>query len=115
MKALHQGLEALKESRTDDAVRAFDKSIKLKAQFGTAYFFRGKAWNRKGDMDKAIHDYTQAIHLDAAGQVLLERGRLYSQKGESDKAVADFSEYIKRLPWLEAGWEARALEWMKMF
>ena len=70
----------------------------------------GGASNEKGDLDKAIADYTEAIRLnpkdaDAYGN----RGYAYAAKGDLDKAIADCTEAIRLNPkdadaYVNRGW-----------
>ena len=47
----------------------------------------------KGQYDKAIADYTKAIHLDPrCAAAYFGRGSVYGYKGEYDKAIADDTE-----------------------
>ena len=54
------------------------------------YYERGLAYARKGEYDRAIQDYDQAIRLDPnlAGVYYL-RGATYRRKGEYDRARSD--------------------------
>ena len=61
------------------------------------YLDRGRAHAAKGEHDKAIADYTEAIHLDPKdADLYLFRRISYEAKGEHDNAAADF-EQVKRL------------------
>ena len=58
---------------------------------------RGLAYQNKGDNDKAVVEFTEAIRLapDSA-EAFQKRGLAYEKKGEKAKAEADFAE-AKRL------------------
>jgi tetratricopeptide (TPR) repeat protein len=57
----------------------------------TAYFNRGYAWGHKGEHDKAITDYSQALAIDPKkASAYCNRGIEWMHKGEHDKAIADF-------------------------
>ena len=50
----------------------------------------------KGDLDKAIADYTAAIEINPkAGYTFYARGYFYHQKGDKAKANADFAQAKK--------------------
>jgi Flp pilus assembly protein TadD len=58
---------------------------------------RGTTYASKGNWDKAIADFTEAIRLDPqCARAYGGRGFAYEQKGETSKAEADFAE-AKRL------------------
>ena len=64
-----------------------------------AYLNRGFAYGKKGDLDRAIADYDEAIRLDPKCAVYhLNRGDTYRLKGEYDKALADYEETLALLP-----------------
>jgi len=51
------------------------------------------SYERKGEYDRAIADYTEAIRLDRGSALSYSnRGSAYEKKGELDKALADFRE-----------------------
>jgi tetratricopeptide (TPR) repeat protein len=63
------------------------------------YNNRGTTYDRKGDYDNAINDFTKAIKLnsnDAA--VYYNRGTAYYSKGEFDNAIKDFNKAIELNP-----------------
>jgi tetratricopeptide (TPR) repeat protein len=78
----------------------------------------GLAARSRGDFDRAIYYYTQAI---AAGElnssivatVLNSRGVAYEVKGENDKAIADFDEAIRLKPGYGEAYINRGLAWAK--
>jgi tetratricopeptide (TPR) repeat protein len=60
---------------------------------------RGFAYASKGDNDRAIADYTEAIRLDPNNsQALNNRGFAYASKGDNDRAIADYNEAIRLNP-----------------
>ena len=74
---------------------------------------RGSAWLAKGDADKAIADYSEAIRLNP--QDLGSYGnRAFAllRKGETEKAIADGNEMIRLDPKNPAGYSDRGLAWL---
>jgi len=64
-----------------------------------AYSNRGFAYDDKGEYDKAIADYTQAIKINPKNAIAYtNRGAVYYSKGALDRAIADFDEAIKLNP-----------------
>ena len=78
-------------SQTAERVPVLDQS--------TIYFYRGAAYYYKGDYDRAITDYDQAIRLqpDLAG-AYYNRGLTYADKGDYDRAIADYDQAIRLRP-----------------
>ncbi len=58
----------------------------------TIYTNRGLGYEQKGEHDKAIADYNEAIRLDPRNlEARYERAAAYDNKGEHDKAIAEFT------------------------
>jgi tetratricopeptide (TPR) repeat protein len=61
-----------------------------------AHSNRGIAYQEKGDLDRAIADYTEALHLNPRySTAFVNRGKALQQKGELDRALADYNEAIR--------------------
>jgi tetratricopeptide (TPR) repeat protein len=64
-----------------------------------AYYFRGVAYDDKGDYDRAIADFNVAIEYDPDdADYYSGRGKAYKHKGDYDKAIADFEYALKLEP-----------------
>jgi tetratricopeptide (TPR) repeat protein/CHAT domain-containing protein len=67
-----------------------------------AYASRGISWQAKGDIDRAIADFDDAIAITPAGAlaeiVYRARGTAWSAKGNNDRAIVDFTAAIKLNP-----------------
>ena len=62
-------------------------------------FDSGVSAFQKGDYDRAIADYTEAIRLDPKhAKAYNNRALAYDAKGDFDKAIADLTEAIKADP-----------------
>jgi tetratricopeptide (TPR) repeat protein len=66
----------------------------------TAFDNRGVAYRRKGEYDRALQDYEQAIQLNPSNATAYNnRGIIHRIKGEYARAIADYDEAI----WLKNG------------
>jgi lipoprotein NlpI len=70
-----------------------------KDRIAAAYYNRGSAWRDRGELDKAIADYGEAIarepnHPDAYAN----RGIAYRINGDLAKAIADYGEVLRLNP-----------------
>jgi tetratricopeptide (TPR) repeat protein len=63
---------------------------------GVAFYKRGGAYYFKGDNDRAIADYNEAMKLGLyIADVFNNRGIAYHDKGDHERAIADLSEAIR--------------------
>jgi tetratricopeptide (TPR) repeat protein len=64
------------------------------------YYNRGESYRNKGDHDRAIADYTEAIRLDPQFAIAYNnRGVSYNGgKKDYDRAIADYTEAIRLNP-----------------
>ena len=61
-----------------------------------AYNNRGNAYAAKGEYDRAIDDYNQALQLNPNDtEAYNNRGIVYGAKGDKQKAIADFQTCLK--------------------
>src|SRR5208282_3414783 len=69
-------------------------------KLATAFDNRGIAYRLKGEYDRALLDYEQAIRLNpSSANPYNNRGIIYRIKGDYDRAIADYDEAI----WLKSG------------
>ena len=60
---------------------------------------RGIIYGSKGQHDRAIADYNEAIRLKPdLGEAFNNRGIVYEGKGQHDRAIADYNEAIRLKP-----------------
>ena len=75
------------------------EETKWEIKYASYYFNMGYASNNKGDFDKAIEYYGEAIKLDPGlAMAYNNRGGVYYDKGEYDRAIEDSSKAIKLDP-----------------
>jgi lipoprotein NlpI len=82
--------------RGDETIRACTEAIENPAgDLAWAFNNRGNAYRAKGDFDRALADYNQAISLDPRYEFAYNgRGNVYSYKGDLDRALADYNQAI---------------------
>jgi tetratricopeptide (TPR) repeat protein len=74
----------------------FAEIVPVSAEDAGSYLRRAAAWIGRGDLDRALADYDEAIQLDR-GNVAAYRGRglLWRQRGDADRALADLDHAIR--------------------
>jgi len=81
-----------------EAVDYFTAQIRRRPT-SDAYHRRAVAWRKRGELDSAVADFTEAIRRDPkAGAVFNGRGVAWDDKQEYDKAIIDYTEAIRLDP-----------------
>ena len=101
----------------DRAILLLTRALRANSDQAIAYIihaYRGLAYYRKGELTKALSDYTAAIHLyPIAAITYRDRGHVYRELGDSDKAINDYNLAIKLNPKDADGYEARSSAYFK--
>src|SRR3984957_13629550 len=72
------------------------------------YNNRGVAHTDKGDYERGIRDYNEAIHLNPNSVgTFYSRGYAYKKKGDYDRAIQDFNEALRLDPHFELAYYER--------
>ena len=68
----------------------------MNGKYAEFYLRRGTDWFTKGDYDKAIADYNDAVRLKPIYAVAyFDRGYMWAYKHEYAKAIADWNEALR--------------------
>ncbi|MBI4775309.1 MAG: tetratricopeptide repeat protein [Deltaproteobacteria bacterium] len=77
----------------------FDQAIRENPEFGAAYHDRGVAYQKMGEMEKAIRDFDEAIRIsDQNVSAYYNRGVCYTITRVYKRAIADFQKVIELAP-----------------
>lgn len=80
------------------------------ANLAVTFNNRGDAYHQKGNYDRAIQDYDQAIRLNPGFALALNnRGLAYEDKGNYDRAIQDYDQAIRLNPSLVAAFNNRGM------
>ena len=104
--------EACAKESGDTAITACTRVIKSGNYTGRvlalAYSNRGVEWKGKGQLDRAIADYSEAIRINPKYAVAYNnRGFSYDNKGDYERAIADFTEAVRHNPKFAAAYVNR--------
>jgi tetratricopeptide (TPR) repeat protein len=70
----------------------------------------GKQAALKGDLDRAVRDFSEAIRIDpTSSDGLLARGEAHFKLGQTERAIADYSAALAHDPQQAAGFRARGM------
>jgi len=102
----------------DTAIEACTRLLKSgrfdKRNLALIYSNRANQWERKGDLDKAMQDHSEAIRTDATYAAgYMHRGNAYARRGDWDRAIADHSEAIRIDPAYANGFYNRGLTYSR--
>jgi tetratricopeptide (TPR) repeat protein len=95
--------DCAKPDGRDEAIAACSRMIASNAlkgaELASTFSNRGVAYKRKGDFDRAIADYDEAIRLDPSSAIAhINRCADYNAKGAHDRAIADCSAALRLDP-----------------
>ena len=99
----------------DVAIDACTRVIKAGGRnLAWAYYDRGSEYSDKGDNDRAISDYNEAIRINPKYvKAYNSRGHAYREKGDYDRAISDSSEAIRIDPKYAKAYNGRGMAYME--
>jgi len=82
------GLEFTKNGNYNDAIEQFSKTLELQPDYADAYIARAEAFEKLGNVTKAVEDYDRAtVFMDNDEEIFYKCGQLYFQLEEYKKAA----------------------------
>ena len=100
---LQHGTQAHQRGNLDDAIEYYTEVIRLDptdtSTVSVAHYSRGVAYSEKGEVDRAIEDYTLALEFNSNfADAYHNRGYAYYEKGEFARATEDYNRAIQLKP-----------------
>jgi tetratricopeptide (TPR) repeat protein len=70
--------------------------VRLNPKNDRSYDNRGYAYSQKGDYDRAVADYDEAIKISPKNaEFYNDRGNAFFGRGDYDQAIADYDQALK--------------------
>lgn len=84
-------VELVLAKRYDLAMEYFDRAIRLRSDYADALYNRGLCFQRRGQIEAAIVDFSRAVKADPHAPILrLKRAECLQQKGRWRQAIEDY-------------------------
>ncbi len=88
--------QAMKSATVDEALKAYEKSVKHNPHSPDYYNARGDIYYNYGRYGDAVNDYTQSLRNNSNSEVNMKRGRAYMKLRYFKDASIDFTSVIDR-------------------
>jgi len=107
--AIKKGEALGKSGRYEEAIVEFDKALAIRPSVG-AYIARGATHAAKGDLDRAIADFSGAIMINPNyAEAYTSRGLAYAYRGDMNQGIADCNRASEIRPDYAAAYSTRAI------
>ncbi len=94
-----QGGQFYEEGRVEEALAAWNNTIRLNPNFGEAYNNRGVVRQSQGNTEQALEDFNRALELDPNNEIAyINRGETFFALGRYEEALTDFLAANNLLP-----------------
>ncbi len=94
-KLFSQGKDAAKDGKTDEAIALFTKALELKPKDDEVMIERGKAYETKKELEKAIADYDNALNIKKDEKLYLKAAALKISIGKWPQALFDVDRVLE--------------------
>jgi protein O-mannosyl-transferase len=93
------GVALYEKGQTDEAIRQFEESVRLKPDYAYSHYNLGIALDKQGQVDKALGQIQEALRLDPEyADAHYNLGVAFYQQGRTAEAIGQFRETIRLKP-----------------
>jgi Flp pilus assembly protein TadD len=93
------GVALYEKGQTDEAIRQFEESVRLKPDFAYSHYNLGIAFDKQGQVDKALGQLQEALRLDPGyADAHYNLGVAFYQQGRTAEAIGQFRDTIRLKP-----------------
>ncbi|MCB2183186.1 MAG: tetratricopeptide repeat protein, partial [Desulfobulbaceae bacterium] len=94
-----QGASFYRQGKLREAVKIYNKAIRIKPHYAEAYSNRGAALKDLGQLNKAVESYNKAIQIKPDyAEAYSNRGNAFKDLGQLNKAVESYNKAIRIKP-----------------
>jgi tetratricopeptide (TPR) repeat protein len=104
-----RGLARKYMNQSNGAMEDFEEAISQDPNLGPAHTELGTIFHQRGDITRAITEYSAAIQASPSADAYYQRGQLYESMGQHEKAIADYDASIHEEPDAPFVYQARAM------
>ena len=94
----NMGKALFAEGNIQEAVVHYDEAIRILPGFFQCYYERGNAYNKLGQYQRAIEDYSEVLRWKPDVMAYLNRAMLRYNLGDHQRAIEDYNEVIRIIP-----------------
>ena len=97
--AVLDGASNLNKGKTEQALKDFNRAIKIDPSHHDGYLGRGDTLNTMGRYEEALRDYDKALEIEPTlAKAYINRAIAYSHLGQYEKAIADYEKGLELDP-----------------
>ena len=95
-KISSQAISLLNEGKYEEAIKKFTGAITEDPKNPIFYYYRGAAFEKTGDLDKAMEDYQKSVELKPDFILPTANiGKIYAKKREHEKAIEFYKKAVE--------------------
>lgn len=95
-KISNKAISLLNEGKYEESIEKFTEAIAEDPENPIFYYYRGAAFEKTGDLDKALEDYQKSVELKPDFILPTANiGKIYAKKKEFEKAIALYKKAVE--------------------